>query len=664
MLLKELQSALDFSYDGIYITDRNGITVYVNNSYERITGIRRSEFVGRHIQELEKSGMFSPIITPFILEKKTPITINQIMKNGKKVVITGNPVFDEKGKISFVVTNVRDVTKIETLSAEIARHKELNSEYLNKLTQLKKEKEISESIVFRSSIMKNVISLASKVAKLDTTVLITGETGVGKEVLVNYLHHLSDRMNKRIVTVNCGALAPNLLETELFGYVKGAFTGAICKNKLGLFEVADKGTVFLDEIGDMPLGLQVKILRVLQEGEIKRVGSTDTIKVDVRIIGATNKDLYQMVADGKFRKDLFYRLNVVNIEIPPLRNRTDDIAPLAYHFCKYFNNKYQLNRKLTTDLVDVLMEYSWPGNVRELQNTMEKLVVLSSENELSIQDLPKTIREGTSELHSKDEKLTTDKLIVIEVENHDDIEVAVKNMHKISDKRNYPLLIIDSQKTSLQEMQTLFNSKSGGTIYISQVNVEALTILIELLNASRNSMRIICSVNRNVMNSIKEKKKYERLLKSIEMIKLSLPVHNHPNGSDITTQIKYYFDYFCNKYNIQSELPTTIQVILANHPWQDKDELKGVVESLVLKNAKEIELYHLPENIYDIYSKNQVPIAVNCIMPLKEAVKLLEEQLIEMAIKKHGSKRKAAMKLGMSPSAVLRKLEKHKKYDK
>ena len=662
MLVEELQAALEFSYDGIYITDSNGITLYVNNSYERITGRKRSEFIGKHIQELENSGMFSPIITPFILENKIPITINQILKNGKKVVITGNPVFNQDGGISFVITNVRDITEIDSLYAEIAKHKELSSNYLNKITQLNREKELKEAIIYRSSAMDNVISLASKVAKLDTTVLITGETGVGKELLVNYVHQLSDRKNERIVAVNCGALARSLLETELFGYVKGAFTGAMDKNRLGLFEVANKGIVFLDEIGDMPIDLQVKILRVLQEGEIKRVGSSDTIKVDVRIIAATNKELNQLVSDGKFRKDLFYRLNVINIEIPPLRDRIDDIAPLAHYFCKYFNDKYQLSRTLTTELVDVLTEYSWPGNVRELRNTMEKLAILSNENELKVNHLPKAIKDNVNELIFKEEKLMDKELIVIEAENFDGIDIAVENMHKISDKRYYPLINFDGYRKDAQDLQILLNSTNESIVFVFNVDIKMLEVVENFITNSLNSANIICGLNKDLINSIKRDKKYESLLNNVDIIKLNvLPLAQANGSSNITQKIMFYFNYFSNKYNINSKISPTIQIVLANFPWTDTDELKKAIEEIVLKNVKELDLIHLPQNIYNSYVENQKPIVVNRIIPLKSALKLLEQQLIDMAIKKHGSKRKAAIELGVNPSSILRKIEKHNK---
>jgi Nif-specific regulatory protein len=232
-----------------------------------------------------------------------------------------------------------------------------------------------ESIVSRSPAFKKVLDMAQTVSEYDVNVLIEGETGTGKSLLAKYIHYTSPRRNGPFVKLNCAAIPETLLEAELFGYVKGAFTGAV-KDKPGKVELAEGGTLFLDEIGDMPLSLQPKILRVLQEKEIEKLGSERSIKVDVRIISATNKDLRQLVQRGDFREDLYYRLSVLPIHIPPLRERKEDIPLLVDHFLNIFNQKYGKNVKIDAKALELMMEYPWYGNVRELENTIERLVIL------------------------------------------------------------------------------------------------------------------------------------------------------------------------------------------------------------------------------------------------------------------------------------------------
>ncbi len=251
-----------------------------------------------------------------------------------------------------------------------------------------------------------MIGLASKVAEVDSTVLITGESGVGKEVLASYIHANSKRSDKPFIKINCGAIPVTLLESEFFGYEKGAFTGASKEGKTGIFELAHNGTLFLDEIGEIPLPLQVKLLRVLQENEFLRVGGTKLIKVNVRIIGATNKDLEQEIKKGNFREDLFYRLNVVPIHIPSLRKRKEDILPLTLFFLKQFNEKYHKNKSISHEVIESFQNYNWAGNIRELQNIIERLVVLADSDHIDIADLPSIFRR-----HNVSEAITIHKIM-------------------------------------------------------------------------------------------------------------------------------------------------------------------------------------------------------------------------------------------------------------
>lgn len=395
-LNNELEAIIDSSYDGFYVTDGKGYTIRVNSAYERITGVRREEVIGKHMRDLEKLGFYSQSVTLLVLEQKRTITIMQRIKNKKDVLVTGNPVFDENGKIILVLTNVRDITELNQLRDELEKTKQLSEKYYNELSELRIQYNKPKDVIAQSSAMKQTLSLALRVAKVDTTVLITGESGVGKEIIARIIHNNSARMKGPFITINCGAIPENLLESELFGYEPGAFSGANRNGKPGLFEVAEGGTLQLDEIGDLPLHLQVKILRALQEKEIYHVGGVKPININVRIIASTNKDLKAMVEQGSFRDDLYYRLNVVPIYIPPLRNRGDDIIPLIYHFLGKFNKKYGYNKILHSETVKHLLRYDWPGNVRELENTIERLVVVSEKDVISPETLPSSIHENLS----------------------------------------------------------------------------------------------------------------------------------------------------------------------------------------------------------------------------------------------------------------------------
>lgn len=267
--------------------------------------------------------------------------------------------------------------------------------------------------VAQSQEIIKVFLLAKKLAKVDSTLLILGESGVGKEVIVKYLHQESERANQPLIKVNCAAIPKHLLESELFGYEKGAFTGADSRGKPGLFEQANGGTIFLDEIGDMPIDLQVKLLRVLQEFEITRVGGRSSFKIDVRVVSATHRNLEEMVENGEFRKDLYYRLNIVPIKIPALRERKADIVPLAFYFLNKMNKKNRLNKRFHPEIIRFFEEYPWPGNIRELENLIERLVVTADLEQIGLEDLPPSMLQG---LELKQNVKSTLKEIIEKVE--------------------------------------------------------------------------------------------------------------------------------------------------------------------------------------------------------------------------------------------------------
>ncbi len=385
-------SVLENSYDGIYITDKNSITIYVNKAYENLTGHKRSEYVGKHMDDLIKAGIMKVHITRDVITSKKSVTTREELISGKNVLITGNPIFNNNNEIIAVVTNVRDISKIISLEKKERLAKEVISRYKKQFF----DTSTMRNIVCESANTISVFNFAAKVAPKDSTVLLTGETGVGKEVVAKYIHYNSLRKDNNYIKINCGAIPENLLESELFGYVGGAFTGADPNGKPGLFELADNGTLFLDEIGELPLNLQSSLLRVLQDGEVTRVGSTKTRKVAVRIIAATNRNLKQMIQEKTFREDLYYRLNVISINIPPLRERRDDIPPLAELFIERLNKKYNTKKQVSDTFLLELMSMSWPGNVRELSNFVERQYILSESDILtSIHDTTNNKKNDT-----------------------------------------------------------------------------------------------------------------------------------------------------------------------------------------------------------------------------------------------------------------------------
>jgi len=388
----ELDAIIESSYDGIYVTDGQGYTTRVNKAYERITGVKGTEVIGRNMKELVQAGFFNQSVTLIVLEKREPATIMQeIKKTGKYVIVTGNPIFNSEGEIVCVVTNVRDITELNTLKNQLEATRDLSNRYYSELQHLRSQQLHLEGMIVASPEMKTVIEKVKRVSQVESTVLIQGESGVGKEILAKLIHRLSTRADGPFIKINFGAIPENLLESELFGYESGAFTGARKGGKPGLVELANGGTLFMDEIGELPLAMQVKLLRLIQEKEFIPIGSSHVQKVNVRFVAATNKDLEELVKQKRFREDLFYRLNVVPIHIPPLRKRKSDLLPLINHFTRHFNDLYSLNKRLSPDALEMLKNYPWPGNIRELENTIEQLIVMTPGDEISVSDIPESI---------------------------------------------------------------------------------------------------------------------------------------------------------------------------------------------------------------------------------------------------------------------------------
>lgn len=385
-LNKEMDAIIESSFDGIYVTDGKANTLRINKGFERIMGITHEQCKGRNMADLVREGVFSRSGTLLALEKRERVTITLVGNTGKEVLVTSNPIFDEYGNIILVVTNVRDITELNELQHKLEHMESLRQMYESELQQVKLLK--SRKMVLSSAKMNELVSMVLRIAAVDSTVLIQGESGVGKELIAEIIHANCSRKEGPFIKVNCGAIPENLLESELFGYEAGAFTGASKNGKAGLFELANGGILFLDEIGELPLGLQVKLLRALQDKEINRVGGTKPISVDIRVLAGTNRNLQEMVTNNTFRLDLYYRLNVIPIIVPPLRERKEDIPVLTNYFLNMFNNKYQMSRRIHRSVIDCFLEYDWPGNVRELENLLERLVVTSMHEVISIGDLP------------------------------------------------------------------------------------------------------------------------------------------------------------------------------------------------------------------------------------------------------------------------------------
>ena len=392
-LSNNLEEIMEASFDGIMVTDGDGNCLFANRSYTKDTGILNEEIVGHNVRELLNPAWMRTSIALEVIEQKRTVSMEHDTKNGNHILVTGNPIYDEAGNIVKIVVNTRDLSKIADLKLQLDEAEAMNKLYMERMGIDHNNSDQlllgTNGTVVVNKHMRDIYEIARRVSTYNTTVLITGESGTGKELVARYIHQCDpSRKDKPFVVINCGAIPANLLESELFGYEEGAFTGALKGGKKGLFEEAEGGVLFLDEIGEMDLSLQVKLLRVLESRTVMRVGSSKEKKVDIRVVAATNRELEKEVREGRFRDDLYYRLNVVSLKVPPLRERIDDILPIATKFTNSFNKLYGQNKKLTYDLVSELEDYPWPGNIRELKNVIENMVVVSQNEYLRSGDFP------------------------------------------------------------------------------------------------------------------------------------------------------------------------------------------------------------------------------------------------------------------------------------
>ncbi len=376
----------------IFILDNKGKVVFANSNMIKTMGTTRKKFMNFNFMEMYQKGLLERCITGTVYETKKEMTVinNGITESGEHYQIFGTttPVMNSDGTITNLVcacVKVSDFTK-SYLSA-LCNNQTSQIYTLNKISYPKGK----QTIIGNNQNMKYLIEMAETVAKTDTTVLITGESGTGKEVFAHLIHNKSSRREKEMIAINCAAIPESLLEAELFGYEKGSFTGALNTGKIGLFEAAEGSTLFLDEINSLPLSFQAKLLRVLEDKKVKRVGAVKANPVNFRLVVTSNEDLKECIANKTFRADLYYRLSIINLEIPPLRQRKDDIIPLAEHFLKQYCEIYRKEKIFSRRSYQILLEYSWPGNVRELKNFVERAVIMSSSMVIKVNSFPRNV---------------------------------------------------------------------------------------------------------------------------------------------------------------------------------------------------------------------------------------------------------------------------------
>jgi PAS domain S-box-containing protein len=372
----ELSAILNSVHEAIEVADNNGVIRYVNPAFSRVTGISESTRIGLNIYDVSPDGALA-----LALKEKKKFFGYRTKVGGTNVEVVSNaaPIIID-GKIEGAVVVFHHLTDMMNLMEELRKSSSIIENLNEKLGQITSSKYTFGNLFGSNEELKKTIEVAKMAAKSNSTVLVLGESGTGKEIFAHAIHYDSNRKDHPFIKVNCAAIPETLLESEFFGYEKGAFTGAV-KTKIGKFELANDGTIFLDEIGDMNLYLQAKLLRVLQEMEIERIGATQSIKIDVRVIAATNRDLKEMIRKGEFREDLYYRLNVVELKIPPLRRRLEDLPTLVNMLIVKFNRKLGRKVKGLSPLAEkMMMNYQWPGNIRELENIIERAMVTNDED--------------------------------------------------------------------------------------------------------------------------------------------------------------------------------------------------------------------------------------------------------------------------------------------
>lgn len=417
---EELDVLFESMHDGIWVIDGDGITQRVNKAMERIAGIKAEGVIGKHVSEAVEMGYTTTCVTLRALEAGHSVTMFDDYSNGVRCLNTSTPIFDANGEAWRAIACIRDISELKTLQTKLSKYELEAQVYKDKLKTL--EKGQAEGVLGNSPAMLQLSQDIQRAAQVDAPVLLLGETGTGKTLTAGTIHKQSGRGEGAFISINCGAIPSELLEAELFGYEAGAFSGASDKGKAGLFELADGGTLFLDEVAELPLLMQVKLLHVLDGDGYRKVGGTTQLKPNVRIIAATNKSFEHLLASGTFREDLYYRLRVLIVSIPPLRERSEDIPLLVQHFLTSANLKYNLRKTLSPDLLSTLSQNRWPGNVRELRAAVDYLVAMSDQDLITPDYLPphflsenedgSTIMSSATHINLKDEVETLERKLI------------------------------------------------------------------------------------------------------------------------------------------------------------------------------------------------------------------------------------------------------------
>lgn len=413
LTVDEYNLILENSCADLFATDGKGKIIYANADSVKVLCCPLEKLLQMDIYQLREEGFVSYSMTDEVLQTKKQAMGTYYNIEGQEIACVSTPIFDHLGNLCMVVTYSRRLDILETFQKELQQEKEALKGY--RAAMEIRDNVFSDSyVVARDAATRKVFATLETLARMDSTIMLYGESGVGKEVAANFIRRRSSRKDAMFMPVNCAAIPNELIEAELFGYEKGSFTGALKEGRAGLFEVANGGTIFMDEVGELPLPAQAKLLRILENGEFRRIGGNTTQKTNVRIIAATNRDLHKMVEEKTFRDDLYYRLNVVPVTIPPLRNRPQDLVDLANVFLAQFNRKHSKARILTDRDIEYLRRYNWPGNIRELRNAIERFVLIgelpvwdsdgetfsSKRNDFSFPEEPRPLKETMAELEN------------------------------------------------------------------------------------------------------------------------------------------------------------------------------------------------------------------------------------------------------------------------
>ena len=450
-LTRELEAIIDSSSDGLFVCDASANVIRVNPASERIHKIKAEELVGKNMVDLIKEGFIDQSAALQAIQKNKTVSLLQ-EKDNRKIISIATPVLDSEGTIIRVVVSERDITEIDNLQRELEEQGSLKDQLQHQLLEMQLADLKTHKIIAKSPSMIRVVEKALKVSPVNSTVLITGESGVGKGLIANLIHKNSGRSEKPLIRINCGAIPETLIESELFGYEAGAFTGAKTGGKPGSLELADGGSLFLDEIGELPLSAQVKLLRFLEKGHLTRLGGTKVVTVNARILVATHRNLQDMVAQGTFRQDLYYRLNVIPLRVPALRERKDCISPLVRYYVDYFAHIAGTKKRISRSSLDALLSYSYPGNVRELMNICEHAVVMSETEVVDHLDLPRDVAGREPESHLLD-TVWSDGMTLKEILESVEKKVMLQAVQKYKNQSAAAAVLGVSQPTIARRLQ-------------------------------------------------------------------------------------------------------------------------------------------------------------------------------------------------------------------